>query len=62
MHISNLNKLFDLKQDRYQGPALLSKNTTSIFEKKDFKSLLKLEKRNQFDKIKGNKFFFDDFV
>ena len=54
------NKLFDLKLDRYQGPALLSRNTT-IFEEKDFKSLLKLadsEKHNQFDKIGGKYIFF----
>jgi len=49
------NKLFDQKLDRYQGPALLSRNTT-IFEEKDYESLLKLansEKRKQFDKIGG---------
>ncbi|CAG8593257.1 6936_t:CDS:2 [Funneliformis mosseae] len=43
----------NLKLDRYQGPALLSKNNT-IFEERDFQSLLKLansEKRDQFDKI-----------
>ncbi|CAI2171668.1 19815_t:CDS:2, partial [Funneliformis geosporum] len=43
----------DLKLDRYQGPALLSRNNT-IFEERDFQSLLKLansEKRDQFDKI-----------
>ncbi|CAG8637814.1 1532_t:CDS:2, partial [Funneliformis mosseae] len=42
-----------LKLDRYQGPALLAKNNT-IFEERDFQSLLKLadsEKRDQFDKI-----------
>ncbi|CAG8500276.1 16559_t:CDS:10, partial [Racocetra persica] len=43
----------NLKLDRYQGPALLSRND-SIFEERDFKSLLKLadsEKYDQFDKI-----------
>ncbi|PKK71550.1 hypothetical protein RhiirC2_827836, partial [Rhizophagus irregularis] len=43
----------NLKLDRFQGPALLSRNTTT-FEEKDFQSLLKLadsEKRDQFDKI-----------
>ncbi|CAI2176639.1 9091_t:CDS:2, partial [Funneliformis geosporum] len=43
----------DLKLDRYQGPALLAKNNT-VFEKRDFQSLLSLansEKRDQFDKI-----------
>ncbi|CAG8439337.1 13231_t:CDS:2, partial [Acaulospora colombiana] len=43
----------DAKLDRYQGPALLSRNDT-IFEERDFDSLLKLadsEKRKQFDKI-----------
>ncbi|GBC02571.1 hypothetical protein RclHR1_00470001 [Rhizophagus clarus] len=43
----------NLKLDRFQGPALLSSNTTA-FEEKDFQSLLKLadsEKRDQFDKI-----------
>ncbi|CAG8790566.1 24924_t:CDS:2, partial [Dentiscutata erythropus] len=43
----------DLKLDRYQGPALLSKNDT-IFDERDFRSLLNLansEKRNQFDTI-----------
>ncbi|CAG8501074.1 10025_t:CDS:10 [Diversispora eburnea] len=43
----------NLKLDRYQGPALLSKNDT-IFEERDFSSLLSLansEKRDQFDKI-----------
>ncbi|CAI2176056.1 17890_t:CDS:2 [Funneliformis geosporum] len=58
------NKLFEpelvngynrtnLKLDRYQGPALLALNNT-IFEERDFQSLLKLadsEKRDQFDKI-----------
>ena len=45
----------NLKLDRYQGPALLAKNNT-IFEERDFQSLLKLadsEKRDQFDKIGG---------
>ncbi|RIA90174.1 hypothetical protein C1645_770589 [Glomus cerebriforme] len=53
----------NLKLDRYQGPALLSRNTT-VFEDKDFQSLLKLadsEKRDQFDKIGGN-FHFSDFA
>ncbi|CAG8452125.1 2916_t:CDS:2 [Funneliformis mosseae] len=43
----------DLKLDRYQGPALLAINNT-IFEERDFTSLLNLansEKRDQFDKI-----------
>ncbi|RIA79343.1 hypothetical protein C1645_717754, partial [Glomus cerebriforme] len=43
----------NLKLDRYQGPALLAKNNT-IFEERDFDSLLKLadsEKQDQFDKI-----------
>ncbi|CAI2173986.1 12409_t:CDS:2, partial [Funneliformis geosporum] len=43
----------NLKLDRYQGPALLAKNT-STFGKRDFQSLLKLadsEKRDQYDKI-----------
>ncbi|CAG8530439.1 10732_t:CDS:10 [Racocetra fulgida] len=47
----------NLKLDRYQGPALLSRNDT-IFEERDFKSLLKLadsEKYDQFDKI-GDQF------
>src|ERR1044072_8877030 len=51
-------KTTNLKLDRFQGPALLSKNNT-IFEERDFGSLLKLansEKRDQFDKI-GGKFF-----
>ncbi|PKY52278.1 hypothetical protein RhiirA4_496168, partial [Rhizophagus irregularis] len=46
-------KRTDLKLDRYQGPALLAKNNT-IFEERDFQSLLKLadsEKRDQYDKI-----------
>jgi hypothetical protein len=45
----------NLKLDRYQGPALLAKNNT-IFEERDFESLLKLadsEKQDQFDKIGG---------
>jgi hypothetical protein len=45
----------NLKHDRYQGPALLAKNNT-IFEERDFQSLLKLadsEKQDQFDKIGG---------
>src|SRR3954454_17890659 len=48
-------KRTNLKLDRYQGPALLAKNNT-IFEERDFESLLKLadsEKRDQFDKIGG---------
>ncbi|CAG8732191.1 6650_t:CDS:2, partial [Dentiscutata erythropus] len=43
----------DLKLDRYQGPALLSRNEAT-FEERDFQSLLRLansEKRDQFDKI-----------
>ncbi|CAG8565122.1 11422_t:CDS:10 [Rhizophagus irregularis] len=43
----------NLKLGRYQGPALLAKNNT-IFDERDFKSLLKLadsEKQDQFDKI-----------
>src|ERR1044071_7536369 len=43
----------NLKLDRYQGPSLLAKNNT-IFDERDFQSLLKLadsEKRDQFDKI-----------
>src|SRR5438046_10744775 len=39
----------DLKLDRYQGPSLFAKNNT-IFEERDFESLLKLadsEKRNK---------------
>jgi hypothetical protein len=50
----------NLKLDRYQGPALLAKNNT-IFEERDFESLLKLadsEKQDQFDKIGGKKIFF----
>src|ERR1044071_4192942 len=45
----------NLKLDRYQGPALLAKNNT-VFEERDFQSLLKLadsEKYDQFDKIGG---------
>src|SRR5436305_12034192 len=48
----------NLKLDRYQGPALLARNNT-IFEERDFQSLLKLadsEKHDQFDKIGGNLF------
>jgi hypothetical protein len=48
-----------LKLDRYQGPALLAKNNT-VFNERDFQSLLKLadsEKHDQFDKI-GGKFVF----
>ena len=48
----------NLKLDRYQGPALLARNNT-IFEERDFQSLLKLadsEKHDQFDKIGGNIF------
>ena len=51
-------KRANLKLDRYQGPALLAKNNT-IFEERDFQSLLKLadsEKQDQFDKIGGKKF------
>ncbi|CAG8600545.1 2770_t:CDS:2, partial [Scutellospora calospora] len=43
----------NLKLDRFQGPALLSKNDAA-FEDRDFESLLRLansEKRDQFDKI-----------
>ncbi|CAG8638947.1 3619_t:CDS:10 [Rhizophagus irregularis] len=50
--LDNYNRT-DLKLDRYQGPALLAKNNT-IFEERDFQSLLKLadsEKRDQYDKI-----------
>ncbi|RIA90194.1 hypothetical protein C1645_164980 [Glomus cerebriforme] len=49
----NNNRRNDLKLNRYQGPALFAKNNT-IFEERDFQSLLKLadsEKRDQFDKI-----------
>ncbi|RIB29828.1 hypothetical protein C2G38_908115 [Gigaspora rosea] len=44
-----------LKLNRYQGPALLSKNDV-IFKERDFQSLLNLansEKRDQFDTIGG---------
>src|ERR1700722_15884560 len=54
----NNYKKINLKLDRYQGPALLAKNNT-IFEERDFKSLLKLadsEKQDQFDKIGGKIF------
>ncbi|RGB37961.1 hypothetical protein C1646_693362, partial [Rhizophagus diaphanus] len=47
------NKLFRPQLDRYQGPALISKNT-AIFEEDDFKSLLNLadsKKLKKFDKI-----------
>ncbi|GBC07902.1 hypothetical protein RclHR1_07770002 [Rhizophagus clarus] len=47
------NKLFNQQLDRYQGPALISKNT-AIFEEDDFKSLLNLadsKKSKKFDKI-----------
>ncbi|CAI2173936.1 5875_t:CDS:2, partial [Funneliformis geosporum] len=50
--LSNYKK-FDLKLDRYQGPALLSKNN-SMFDERDLLSLKKLansEKRDQFNKI-----------
>ena len=50
----------NLTLNRYQGPALLAKNDT-IFEERDFQSLLKLadsEKQDQFDKIGGKKKFF----
>src|SRR3954447_11530307 len=53
--LMNNYKRTNLKLDRYQGPALLAKNNT-IFEERDFQSLLKLadsEKRDQFDKIGG---------
>src|SRR3954462_12205982 len=49
------SSLFNSKLDRYQGPALLAKNNT-IFDERDFKSLLSLansEKHDQFDKIGG---------
>ena len=49
----------DLKLDRYQGPALLARNNT-IFEERDFQSLLKLadsEKRDQYDKIGGKNIY-----
>ncbi|CAI2179850.1 6774_t:CDS:2, partial [Funneliformis geosporum] len=51
--LENKYQRTSLKLDRYQGPALLAKNNT-IFEERDFQSLLKLadsEKRDQFDKI-----------
>jgi hypothetical protein len=51
------NKLFKPQLNRYQGPALISKNT-AIFEEDDFKSLLNLadsKKRKKFDKIGGKK-------
>ena len=54
----------NLQLDRYQGPALLSKNST-IFEERDFQSLLKLadgEKKDQFDKIGGNDFYIVFFL
>jgi hypothetical protein len=54
-HLNNRQK----RLDRYQGPALLAKNN-SLFEDRDFKSLLSLansEKYDQFDKI-GGKFLF----
>ncbi|CAG8704435.1 8389_t:CDS:2, partial [Funneliformis caledonium] len=50
--LSNYKK-FDLKLDRFQGPALLSKNN-SMFDERDLRSLKKLansEKRDQFNKI-----------
>src|ERR1044072_2551862 len=63
-HLDNYqrDKKSDLKLDRYQGPALLAINNT-VFEERDFHSLLKLadsEKYDQFDKIGGKKkiFFF----
>ena len=49
----------DLELNRYQDPALLARNNT-VFEERDFQSLLKLadsEKYDQFDKI-GGKFLF----
>ncbi|RIB05271.1 hypothetical protein C2G38_613650 [Gigaspora rosea] len=45
----------NLKLDRFQGPAILSKNDT-VFEEFDFDSLLKLadsKKHNQFDNIRA---------
>ncbi|GBB90419.1 hypothetical protein RclHR1_17380001 [Rhizophagus clarus] len=51
-HLNNY-KNANLSLDRYQGPALLAQNNT-IFEKRDFQSLIKLadsEKHDQFDKI-----------
>ena len=53
------NSLFKPGFVKYQGPALLAKNN-SIFEERDFQSLLKLansEKQDQFDKIGGNFYF-----
>src|ERR1044072_5480296 len=53
----DLNYLFDPNLVRFQGPALLARNDT-IFEERDFESLLKLadsEKHDQFDKIGGKK-------
>src|SRR2546423_2599635 len=47
------SSLFNPNLDKYQGPALLAKNSTT-FEERDFESLLKLadsEKHDQFDKI-----------
>src|SRR5438045_1200217 len=54
----------NLTLNRYQGPALLAKNNT-IFEERDFTSLLKLadsEKQDQFDKIGGNFLNFINFA
>src|SRR5436305_4614292 len=56
--------IFDRKLDRYQGPSLLAKNNT-IFEERDFQSLLKLadsEKRDQFDKIGGKFVYVKNFI
>ena len=56
--LTNNYERTNLKLDRYQGPALLARNST-IFEERDFKSLLKLadsEKQDQFDKIGGKLF------
>src|SRR5436309_15918949 len=39
--LANNYERTNLKLDRYQGPALLAKND-SVFEERDFKSLLKL--------------------
>jgi hypothetical protein len=53
------NKLFKPQLNKYQGPALISKNT-AIFEEDDFKSLLNLansKKRKKFDKIGGKSSF-----
>jgi len=58
-HFVNNYQRTNLQLDRYQGPALLAKNNT-IFEERDFQSLLKLadsEKQDQFDKIGGIIFF-----